>query len=122
MDRDNLDRQTILVVEGEPLIALDLQAVLEGAGAEVLVARNAGEAVGRILQFTFSAAVVDWRPDSEDHRTTARALKKRNVRFLFYARHPPEDVTTVRGAPFLLKPAQPQEIIKALALLIGTGK
>jgi len=40
------------------------------------------------------------------------------VRFLFYATHPPEDVTTVRGR----KPAQPQEIVKALVLLIGTRR
>ena len=48
----------------------------------------------------------------------ARALKQKQVRFLFYATHPPEDVTTVRGAPILLKPARPEEIVKALTLLV----
>ena len=51
----------------------------------------------------------------------ARALKQRKVRFLFYATNPPEDVTTVRGAPTFLKPAHPQEIVKALALLTGAS-
>src|SRR5712691_4909765 len=112
MNRANLAGQTILVVEEEPLIALDLRTALEGAGAEVMVARNAAEALIRISEFDFAAAVVDWRPDSEDHRVVARALKEKQVRFLFYATHPPEDVTTVRGAPIFLKPGRPEEIVK----------
>src|SRR5437868_4279040 len=71
MKRANLAGQTILVVEGEPLIALDLRTALEAAGAEVMVARNATEALARISEFDFAAAVVDWRPDSEDHRCPA---------------------------------------------------
>jgi DNA-binding response OmpR family regulator len=117
----NLAGQRILVVEEQPLIALDLQRALEGAGAEVVVARNAAEALGRMGQFDFTAGVIDWRPASEDHRVVARALKQRKVRFLFYATNPPEDVTTVRGAPIFLKPAHPEEIVKALALLTGAA-
>ena len=43
--RANLAGHTILVVEEQPLIALDLQRALEGAGAEVVVARNGAEAL-----------------------------------------------------------------------------
>jgi DNA-binding response OmpR family regulator len=117
----NLAGQTILVVEEQPLIALDLQRALEGAGAEVVVARNAADALPRIGQFDFTAAVIDWRPATEDHRVVARALKQRKVRFVFYATNLPEDVTTVRGAPIFLKPAHPEEILKALALLTGVS-
>ena len=122
MDRTNLAGRIILVVEEQPLVALDLRAALEQAGAEVMVARNATEALARINEFDFTAAVVDWRPGSEDHRVVARALKQKQVRFLFYATHPPEDVTTVRGAPIFLKPGRPEEIVKALALLVGASK
>ena len=121
VDRANLAGRTILVVEEQPLIALDLQRALEAAGAEVVVALNAAEALKRIAQFDFTAGVIDWRPASEDHRVVARALKQRKVRFLFYATNPPEDVTTVRGAPIFLKPALPQEIVRALALLTGVS-
>ena len=121
MKRANLDGQTILVVEEQPLVALDLQTALEQAGAKVMVARNATEALARISEFDFAAAVVDWHTDSQDHRVVARALKQEQVRFLFYATHPPEDVTTVRGAPIFLKPGRPEEIVQALALLTGTS-
>ena len=119
MDRANLGGQTILVVEEEPLIALDLQRALKAAGAEVQVVRNATDALERIRRSNFLAAVVDWRPKSDHHRTVARALKQKGVRFVFYATHPPEDVTTVRGVPIFLKPARPEEIVRALALLTG---
>ena len=122
VDRPNLEGQTILVIEGEVLIALDLLLVLERAGAQVHVVRNAAEALDCLNKFDFTAGVVDWRPASEDHRVVARALKQKQVRFLFYATHPPEDVTTVRGAPIFLKPARPEEIVKALALLVGASK
>jgi DNA-binding response OmpR family regulator len=126
VDGANLAGQTILVIEEQPLIALELQTALEAAGAEVVVARDAADALARIEQFGFTAGVIDWRPASEDHRVVARALKQRKVRFLFYATNPPEDVTTVRGAPIFLKPARPEEIVKALALLTrgvsGRGK
>jgi DNA-binding response OmpR family regulator len=121
-NRANLAGQTILVVEEQALVALDLQTALEAAGAEVMVARNATEALARINEFDCTAAVVDWRPGSDDHRLVARALKQEQVRFLFYATHPPEDVTTVRGAPIFLKPGRPEEIVQALALLIGGRK
>jgi CheY-like chemotaxis protein len=104
VDRAHLAGQTILVVEEQPLVSLDLRTALEQAGAKVMVARNATQALARINEFVFAAAVVDWRPDSEDRRVVARALKQKQVRFLFYATHPPEDVTTVRGAPIFLKP------------------
>ena len=122
MDRANLEGQRILVVEEQPLVALDLKLALEQAGAEVVVAGNAAEALGRVSQFDFTAGVVDWRPQSDDHRVVARALKHRKVRFLFYATNPPEDVTTVRGAPVFLKPSRPADIVRALALLTGAAR
>ena len=122
MDRANLEGQRILVVEEQPLVALDLKLALEQAGAEVVVAGNATEALGRVSQFDFTAGVVDWRPQSDDHRVVARALKQRKVRFLFYATNPPDDVTTIHGAPVFLKPSRPENIVQALALLTGAAR
>jgi len=115
-----LEGQTILLIEEQPVIACDLQKALEDAGAEVLVARDAAEALPRIAQFDFSAAVLDWLPDAREHKAIARWLKEESVRFLFHTERPPEDVMTARGAPILLKPAAPEDVVKALALLIGS--
>jgi DNA-binding response OmpR family regulator len=111
----------ILVVEDEPLIALDLKAVLEGAGANVICVktRDAAQAAERP---ELSAAVLDARPASSGHRPIARRLKLRGIPFLFYATHPPEDVTTVRGAPIVLKPEWPDEIVAAVARLLRSAQ
>jgi hypothetical protein len=76
----------------------------------------------RIKKSRFAAGVIDWQPSSENHRLVARALKEQKVRFLFHATHAPEDVTTVRGAPIFLKPGRPEEVVQALALLVGASK
>ena len=51
----------------------------------------------------------------------ARALKQKQVRFLFYATHPPEDVTTAWSA-HLPQAARLEKIVKVLALLVGASK
>lgn len=108
----------ILIVEDEPLIALDLQATLEAAGASVTCCK-ADDAVRMVGRQTFTAAVLDARPGSSDHRPVARQLRDSKVPFLFYSTQAPEDVTTVRGAPVILKPGRPQDIVGAVALLLG---
>jgi CheY-like chemotaxis protein len=114
----DLSGRAILVVEDEPLIALDLQTALEGAGATV-VTTTARDAAQVVAQQNFSVGILDFRPGSSDHRPIVRRLKERGIPFLFYSTHPPEDVTTVRGAPVVLKPERPKEIVRAIALLLG---
>ena len=115
MYNSDLVGQVILVIQDEPLIALDLKAMLEGAGANVIWAntRNAAQAVERR---DLSAGVLDARPDFSEHRPIAQRLKQRGVPFLFYATHPPDDVT-VRGTPVVLKPEWPEKIVAAVAKL-----
>jgi CheY-like chemotaxis protein len=116
---ERLDGQTVLVVEADPSMADRLMTVLETAGAEVLVARDAAEALSRLAQFDFSAAVLDWRPEKSEHRAVTRWLREDGVRILFYAAHPPEDLIAACGDPILVKPASAGEIVRALARHTG---
>jgi DNA-binding response OmpR family regulator len=115
----DLTGQTILLVEEQVIVALDLQTALEDAGAKVVAVRDVAEALAHIGKFAFTSAVLDLRPSSDDHRTIARALKRKKIPFLFHATQPPDDVTTVRGAPVFQKPTRPQDIVKAVAALLG---
>jgi DNA-binding response OmpR family regulator len=117
----DLTGRVILVTEEEPLIALDLRTALEAAGARV-VSMTPREGAQAAARQTFSAAILDLRPGSNDHRPIARRLKQRDTPFLFYGTHPPDDVTTVRGAPVLLKPGRPGEIVRAVAMLLRAGR
>ena len=114
---DRLDGQTVLVVEEDPAMGDRLLTILERAGAEGLVVRDAAEALARVAQFDFSAAVLDWRPEKSEHRVLTRRLREDGVRILFYAAHAPEDVIAACGDPILVKTASAGEIVSALARL-----
>jgi DNA-binding response OmpR family regulator len=117
MKSGELFGRNILVVEDEPLIALELRAALEAAGATVVLKTVRGAALA-IERQDFSTAILDLRPGASDHRPIARLLKRRGVPFMFYSTHPPDDVTTVRGAPVVLKPENPDGVVKAVLLLL----
>jgi CheY-like chemotaxis protein len=115
-----LDGQAVLLVEGHADFAHKLQAALEEAGAEVLVARNAGEALARLAEFEFTAAVLDWRPETREHRTATRWLKEDGIPVLFLAVDPSEEDIAECGGPMLARPSSAEEIASALARLVGS--
>lgn len=72
--RVDLSGHIILLVEDQPMLALNLQIALEEVGAEVVIARGAQEASARLRQFAFSAAVLDPR-----ERVLTRQLQEEGV-------------------------------------------
>ena len=118
VDNPTLLGQLILVVEEQPYAARDLQVALERAGAEVVVVPDAARALRSIEQRDFTAAVLDWRPNSSEQRTVARWFEEEGASFLFCAAERPADATMARGAPILVRPARAKDIVRELTLLI----
>jgi CheY-like chemotaxis protein len=108
----------VLVVEDEPLIALDLSASLRDAGAQVVQAGNVEGALLAIESHQCSAAVLDFRLGCETGRAVARRLKEKRIPFLYYSGRALDDLTTGSGAPVISKPAGAPEIVGMLRLLI----
>jgi CheY-like chemotaxis protein len=121
LDRTALIGETVLVVESNIGRAEALQAALERAGAEVLIARTAVEALPRIAQFEFSAAVVEWRPDTREHRTLVHWLREDGVRLLYRAEALPDAGATAAGSPVLPKSAPLHEVVAALARIAAAA-
>jgi CheY-like chemotaxis protein len=121
LDGTALIGETVLVVEGDTRRAEALQAALERAGAEVLIARTAVEALPRIAQFEFSAAVVEWRPDRREHRTLVHWLREDGVHLLCRADALPDARATAAGAPVLPKSAPLHEVVAALARIAAAA-
>jgi DNA-binding response OmpR family regulator len=117
---NSLHGQSVLVVEEQPDAARALQVALQRAGARVLVVRDAKQALRSIEQQDFTAAVLDWRPNSSEQRTVARWFEEEGMSFLFCAAERPTNATMARGAPILIKPAHAADIVKELTLLIRT--
>lgn len=119
--RSALGGEIVLLVEQDPDTARDLQTALEDAGAEVLAVRSAAEALARIAQFDFSAAVIEWRPERREHRALARWLREDGVPCLFRAAQAGPDAPAPRPEPMLPGPAPPEDIVKALARLTSSA-
>jgi DNA-binding response OmpR family regulator len=118
-ERSFLRGCSILVVEDEPLIALDLHAALYAAGAGIIAATNAKEALRLISRNEISAAVIDIRLGNQDSLEVCQALFHHRVPFLFFTAHADADLLKAwPEVPVLLKPAPSWEIAARIGELI----
>lgn len=113
----------MLVVEDEFIIALEIQANLEEAGATVIgPAYTLGQALELAEHEKLSAAMLDLRLGRESASPVAQLLTERHIPFLFYTGQPPSD--PVRRAwpqsTTLSKPASGDEIVQAVADTVRT--
>jgi DNA-binding response OmpR family regulator len=113
-----LEGKTILIVEDEPLVALDLHAALRAAGASLIAATNAAEALRLIRRNEISAAVVDVNLGGDNCFAVCQALFHRSIPFLFHTGHREADVLKAwPEAPLIVKPAGHDELVACLAAL-----
>ena len=117
--RRSLHGMPILVVEDDPLIALDLKATLENAGVVVLgPARRLVDAMLLAENSLPVAAVLDVRLEVGTSLPLAQWFAERDVPYLFQT----SDATLIdaaySAAPVLRKPFRPEQLIAALVALL----
>jgi DNA-binding response OmpR family regulator len=115
---------TVLIVEDDSIIALELQFILADAGAEVVgPACSVDEALDLVEDGRPSAAVLDVRLAGEDISPVASALHRRHIPFVFYSGQVETDAT-MRGWPgasYVAKPA-PSRVLVAAIRDLAKGK
>jgi DNA-binding response OmpR family regulator len=114
-----LSGRSILVVEDEPVLALDIEAALIDAGAEVvgpaITVDAARELAGRD---GLSAAVLDVRLGPDHVYSVADLLHIRGIPFIFHTAHADEELNKKWPAALLVqKPSSTSVIVRALASL-----
>jgi DNA-binding response OmpR family regulator len=110
---------SVLIVEDEPLIALDLHAALSAAGAGLMAATDTDEALRLIRRNDVSAAVLDIGLGDRDCTAVCQALLHHRIPFLFHTGQ--LDAAMLQAwpqAPVLAKPARHGEIVAAVADLV----
>ncbi len=116
-DNDPLSGVTVLVVEDDTLLAMDLEDTLVGAGALVVgVCQTLDEAMARAKVDDFAVAVLDFTLGSDTASPVARQLARRGVPFVFYtgkSRREPS-LAEWRSCPILEKPSSPRALVSAL--------
>jgi DNA-binding response OmpR family regulator len=109
--------RSILVVEDDPLIALDLETLLRAAGAQV----HSACSLERALQLTgrpgLSAAVLDYGLSANDCSAVCERLRQRRIPFVLYRGY--LDLRQkFPDAVIIPKPAALDDIVDALNALL----
>lgn len=121
----NLQGARILVVEDEFLIALDIEAALADAGAEIVgpfpILRSALVAAGNQ---TLSLAVLDIRLNGSTTAGVCEILERRGIPFLFYSGQSLPEVMRARygEVPLINKPASASALVHAAGTLLNSER
>jgi PAS domain S-box-containing protein len=109
-----------LVVEDEPLVALDLADGLREAGAEVVASTGLSkQALDIIESHELDAALLDGNLHGQPVDEIAAALTRHNVPFMFVTGYGRAGLPQAfRAAPVLAKPFQQQQMLDAATLLL----
>lgn len=110
----------ILIIEDEPMIALDLQNLLVDAGFEIAgVAGKLDKALALIASAIFDAAIVDANLAGVSASPAAAALVARGVPFVVLSGYSlTQQKAEFHGGTFIQKPARPAQLIAALKSLV----
>lgn len=119
MDKSALAGARILIVEDEPMIALDLEQILMSAGAVVRSASGVQEALDLIGAEPFSAAVVDHGLRNEKSREIYDRLEAQGVPFILYTGY--SEVTGRPSQVLIRKPSDAATLVSALRDLLKAG-
>jgi DNA-binding response OmpR family regulator len=116
MERPLVGR-SILVVEDEALIALDVGEALTSAGARVVMASTLSEALSAAGEPNLSAAILDHGLKHGDSSQVCTRLKERDIPFVIYSGFTKLD-GACRSGVLVTKPAHPQVLVITIAGLL----
>jgi DNA-binding response OmpR family regulator len=121
MPRPHLKNASILVVEDEPLIVMDISNAFEGTGAHLTTTNTLKHAKLLVEHDGLSAAILDHALSDGDTTSLCTRLKARSIPFMIYSGYPSLD-NACKGAPYLSKPATQPQLLDAVEALIRDYK
>lgn len=108
---------TVLVLEDEMLIALDLAMALEDGGHQPFHATNVTQALGWLAETNsaVTAAILDIDLGRETCFPVADALAQRGIPFIFHSAQLTHHRSAMmqHGAPAVAKPAPAERVVRA---------
>ena len=120
-EENRLRGKRVLIIEDEPLVAMDMEAELASLGVDVVgPVSTVAEAEAMIESSALDAALLDANLHGTPVQRLAEALEARSVPFAFatgYGRAAlPE---AFRGAPVLAKPFERRQLVETLVRLLA---
>lgn len=110
--------RSILIVEDEPLIVMDMTRCLEITGAEITSTNTLKHALLLVEHDGLAAAILDHSLGDGNSSDLCTRLTERNIPYMIYSGHSYVD-GPCKGAPHLNKPATADALIAAVEQLIN---
>jgi len=107
---------SILVLEDEPLIALEIIEALRRAGASVFGAHTVRDALPLAGRPDLSAAILDLGLGDGDGEPLFSELRLRGIPFVVYSGYPKP--ASADDVPFIQKPARTDALVDAVGKLL----
>jgi DNA-binding response OmpR family regulator len=105
----------ILILEDDPAIALDLQAILEDRGYEIAGVIGSLAEAHRSLDHPFDCALLDIDVIGGKSFGLAEVLRERHIPFAFVSASRPSDVPqSLRQVAFIPKPFEEQALLRSV--------
>jgi CheY-like chemotaxis protein len=110
----------VLIVEDDPLMAMDLEDTLAEAGAVVVgLCQTLNEAMARANVDDFVVAVLDFSLGPDTASLVARQLVRRGVPFVLHTGKSSRDPSLAEWAcPIIEKPASPRALVSAIRTVL----
>ena len=121
MSRPILENCTILVVEDEPLIVMDISLAFETTGAHLTTTNTVKHARLLVEHDGLSAAILDHALPDGDCTSICERLTERSIPYLVYSGFPRTE-GPCKNAPHLPKPASHEQLLDAVEALIRNYK
>jgi DNA-binding response OmpR family regulator len=109
--------RSILVVEDEPLIAMDISKTFEHTGAAMTTTNTLRHALLLVEHDGLSAAILDHALGDGDSSLLCARLTERGIPFLIYSGFERFE-GACKGAPHINKPASPAVLVAAVEDLL----
>jgi DNA-binding response OmpR family regulator len=117
MRRPSLDGRSILIVEDEPLIVMDITQSFDGTGAALTTTNKLRHALTLAEHDGLSGAILDHALGNDDSSLLYARLKERGIPFIIYS-----GIYTAsgvcEGALHVGKPAAPGLLVAAMESLV----
>jgi CheY-like chemotaxis protein len=118
MEFPGLRGRLILVVENEMLIAMDMVAALENAGAQTTMTTSARHALILINHDGLAGAIMDHGLSDGDSTEVCARLKARGIPYISYSGYEPVPGADP-DAPFIAKPESMDVLLSAMEKLLA---
>lgn len=113
-----LSGRTVLIVEDEPIIALDISASFLRVGATVVIAHSLVEAKQAVVRDDICTAIVDFGLKDGDADWLCKQLNDKDVPFVLYSGYDHPKVTCKPSA-VIPKPASGDRLVETVCHLLG---